>query len=189
MLWRRKLKPTPVFLPGKSHGERSLVGYSPWGHQRVRHLTEHACNSVYQSLNCESESCEVTSQSSIQFSHSVMSDPLPPHELQHARPPCLSPTPRVRPNSCPLSQWCHPAISSSVVPFSSCPQSFLASESFQMRQLFTSGGRSIRVSASVRVGAVEINGIFQGASRIHHLFFLPLFHCYLPCGKWLAPVM
>ena len=66
-----------------------------------------------------------------------MSDSLRPHELQHARPPCPSPTPRVRPNSCASSQWCHPAISSSVVPFSSCPQSLPASESFPMSQLFT----------------------------------------------------
>ena len=69
--------------------------------------------------------------SSVQFSCSVMSDSLRPHELQHARPPCSSPTPRVHSNPCPLSQWCHPVISSSVVPFSSCPQSLPASESFQ----------------------------------------------------------
>ena len=73
---------------------------------------------------------------SVQFSHSVMSDSLWPHELQHARPPCPSPTPRAYPNSCPLSQWCHPTISSSVVPFSSWPQSFPASGSSQMSQLF-----------------------------------------------------
>ena len=76
---------------------------------------------------------------SVQFSHSAMSDSLQPHETQHARPPCPSPTPRVYPNSCPLSQWCHPTISSSVVPFSSCSQYFPASGSFQMSQLFTSG--------------------------------------------------
>ena len=89
--------------------------------------------------------------SSVQFSCSVVSDSLQPHKSQHARPPCPSPTPRVYPNSCPLSQWCHPAISSSVVPFSSCPQSFPASESFPMSQLFTWGGQSIGVSASVSV--------------------------------------
>ena len=72
-----------------------------------------------------------------------------PHELQHARPPCPSPTPRVHPNSCPSSQWCHPAISSSVVPFSSCPQSLPASESFPVSQLFAWGGQSIGASASV----------------------------------------
>ena len=72
-----------------------------------------------------------------------------PHGLQHARPPCPSPTPRVYSNSCPLSQWCHPTISSSVVPFSSCPQSFPASGSFPMSQFFTSGGQSLGTSASV----------------------------------------
>ena len=89
--------------------------------------------------------------SSIQFSCSVMSDSLRPHELQHARPPCPSPSPRVHPNSYPSSQWCHPTISSSVVPFSSCPQSLPASESFPMSQLFAWGGQSIGVSASASV--------------------------------------
>ena len=83
-----------------------------------------------------------------QFSRSVVSDSLWPHEPQHTRPPCPSPTPGVYPNSAPLSLWCHPTISSSVVPFSSCPQSFPASGSFQMSQLFVSGGQSIGVSAS-----------------------------------------
>ena len=89
--------------------------------------------------------------SSVQFSCSVMSDSLRPHELQHARPPCPKPIPGVHPNSRPLSRWCHPTISPSVVPFSSCPQSFPASGSFQMSQLFTSGGQSIGVSASTLV--------------------------------------
>ena len=87
----------------------------------------------------------------IQFSHSVMSDSLQPHESQHARPRCPSPTPGVHSNSCPSSRWCHPAISSSVVPFSSCPQSLPASGSFPMSQLFTWGGQSIGVSASSSV--------------------------------------
>ena len=89
--------------------------------------------------------------SSVQFSHSVMSDSLWPHESQHARPPCPSQTPGVYSNSCPLSQWCHPAISSSAVPFSSCPQSLPASGSFPMSQLFSWGGQSIGVSASASV--------------------------------------
>ena len=89
--------------------------------------------------------------SSVQFSHSVVSNSLRPHESQHTRPPCSSPTPRVQSDSRPSSQWCHPAISSSVVPFSSCPQSFPASMSFQVNQLFTSGGQSIGVSASTSV--------------------------------------
>ena len=85
--------------------------------------------------------------SSVHFSRSVMSNSLWPHESQHARPPCPSPTPRVHSNSCPSSQWCHPAISSSVIPFSSCPQSLPASESFPMSQLFTWCGQSTGVSA------------------------------------------
>ena len=89
--------------------------------------------------------------SSDQFSCSGMSDSLWPHRLQHARPPCPSPTPRVFSDSCPLSQWCHPTISPSVIPFFSCPQSFPPSGSFPMSQLFTSGGRSIGVSASTSV--------------------------------------
>ena len=84
---------------------------------------------------------------SVQFSHSVVSDSLRPRELQHARPPCPSPTPRVHSNSRPSSRWCHPAISSSVLPFSFCPQSLPASESFPMSQLFAWGGQSIGVSA------------------------------------------
>ena len=89
--------------------------------------------------------------SSVQFSRSVVSDSLRPHESQHARAPCPSPIPRVHPNSCPLSQWCHSAISSSVIPFSSCPQSLPASGSFPMSQLFTWGGQSIGVLASASV--------------------------------------
>ena len=88
---------------------------------------------------------------SIQFSHSVVSDSLRPHELQHARPPCPSPTPGVHSDSRPSTQWCHPAISSSVVAFSSCPQSFPASGSFPMSQLFAWGGQSIGVAASASV--------------------------------------
>ena len=89
--------------------------------------------------------------SSVHFSLSVMSDSLWPHESQHARPPCPSPTPGVYSNSHPSSRWCHPGISSSVVPFSSCPQSLPASGSFSMSQLFTWGGQSIGVSALASV--------------------------------------
>ena len=88
---------------------------------------------------------------SVQFSCSVVSDSLRPHGLQHAMHPCPSPTPGAYSNLCPLSQWCHPTISSSVGPFSSCLQSFPASGSFLMSQLFTSGGQSIGVSASASV--------------------------------------
>ena len=85
--------------------------------------------------------------SSVQFSHSVVSDSLQPHESQHSRPPCPSPSPGVHSDSCPSSPWCHPAISSSVVPFSSCPQSLPASESFPMSHLFAWGGQSTGASA------------------------------------------
>ena len=87
--------------------------------------------------------------SSVRFSRSVVSDSLPPHESQHARPPCPSPTPGVHPDPRPSRQWCHPAISSSVIPFSSCPQSLPASESFPMSQLLASGSQSTGVSALV----------------------------------------
>ena len=112
-----------------NRGFQYVPGYSAQGHHWVElHIT-----------------------SSVQFSHSVMSDSLQPHGLQHTRPPCPSPTPRVYPNSCPLGQWCHPTISSSVIPFSSCLQSFPASGSFQMSQLFTLGGQNIGVSASTSI--------------------------------------
>ena len=106
--------------------------YSHIGHYRVGEFTVLYSKSLF---------CAV------QFSRSVVSDSLQPHESQRARPPCPSPTPRVYPNSCPSSRRCHPAISSFVIPFSSCPQSFPASGSFPMSQLFTWGGQSIGVSA------------------------------------------
>ena len=89
--------------------------------------------------------------SSVHFSCPVMSDSLRPHGRQHIRPPCPSPTPGVYSNSHRSSRWCHPAISSSVVPFSSCLRSFPASGSFQMNQFFTSGGQNIGISASASV--------------------------------------
>ena len=98
--------------------------------------------------------------SSVQFTHSVMSDSLRTHGLQHARPPCPLPTPRVYPNPCPLSGWCHPAISSSVIPFSSCLQFFPASGSFPMSQFFASGGQSIAVSASASVLPMNNQDLF-----------------------------
>ena len=108
-------------------------------------------------FRCSSEDCifvdsvnspsSFSYSSSVQFSRSVVSDSLRPHESQHARPPCPSPNPGVHSDSWPSSQWCHPAISSSVVPFSSCPQSLPASESFPMSQLFAWSGQSTGVSA------------------------------------------
>ena len=100
--------------------------------------------------------------SSVQFSHSVVSDSLRPHESQHARPPCPSPTPGIHPDARPSSEWCHPAISSSGVPFSSCPQSLPASESFPMSQLFTWGGQSTAVSFSFSIiPSKEIPGLIS----------------------------
>ena len=96
--------------------------------------------------------------SSVQFSRSVVSDSLWPRESQHARPPCPSPTPGVYPNSCPSSRWCHPAISSSVVPIYFCPQSLPASGTFPMSQLFASGGQTIGVSASASVLPMNTHG-------------------------------
>ena len=97
---------------------------------------------------------------SVQFSHSVTFDSLRPPGLQHARLPCPSPTSRAFSNSCPLSQWCHPTISSSVVPFSSCLQSFPVSESFPVSQFFSWGGQNIRVSASISVLPMNIQDWF-----------------------------
>ena len=101
-----------------------------------------------------------TKHVSVQFSQSVVSDSSRPHELQHARPPCPSPTPGVYPNPCPSSQWCHPTISSSGIPFSSCPQSFPASGSFPMSHFFVSGGQSIGASASASILPMNIQDWF-----------------------------
>ena len=150
--------------------------------------------------------------SSVQFSRSVMSNSLRPHELQHARPPCLSPTPGVHSNSCPSSRGCHPAISSSVVLFSSCPQSLPASESFPMSQLFAWGGQSTGVSAlasvlpkntkdwsplgwtgwislqSMRLSRVFSNTTVQKPSILQHsaFFTVQLSHPYMTTGKTIA---
>ena len=149
---------------------------------------------------------------SVQFSRSVVSDSLRPHELQHARPPCPSPTPGVHSDSRPSSQWCHPTISSSVIPFSSCPQSLPASESFPISQLFTWGGQSTRVSAlasflpkntqdliSFRMDWLDLLAV-QGtlksllqhhsskASVLRHsaFFTVQLSHPYMTTGKTIA---
>ena len=104
---------------------------------------------IMQWTQCLAEVSSWQQFSSVQFSCSVVSDSLWLHGLQHTRPPCPSPTPGVYPNSCPLSRWCHPTISSSVVPLSSCLQSFPASRSFPTSQLLASGGQSVGASASV----------------------------------------
>ena len=118
--------------------------------------------------------------SSVQFSHSVVSNPLRPHELQNARPPCPSPTPRVHSNSCPLSWWCHPTILSSVIPFSSCPQSLPASESFPMSQLFTWGGQSTGVSALASVLPKKSQGWSLGRQGREFWDIMETSHKYVP---------
>ena len=149
---------------------------------------------------------------SVQFSRSVVSDSLHPREPQHARPPCPSPTPGVHPNPCPLSRWCHPTISSSVVPFSSCPQSFRASVSFYMSQLFASGGQSIGASASTSIlpintqdwsplgwtGWISLQVLGTLKSLLQHhsskasilqcsaFFIVQLSHPYMTTGKTIA---
>ena len=130
----RKRQPTPILLPGKFHGWKSLVGYRPWGHKESD-MTK------WLQFTKRKKQKKIILIYSVQFSSvaPVVSDSLRLHELQNARPPCPSPTPGVHLDSCPSSQWCHPAISSSVVPFSSCPQPLPASESFPMSQLFTWG--------------------------------------------------
>ena len=110
--------------------------------------------------NFSEEDIQMAKFNSDQFSHSFMSRSLWPHGLQHARPPCPSATPRVYPNSCPLSQWYHPTISSSVIPFSSCLQSFPASGSFPMSRHFASGGQSIGALASASVLPMNIQDWF-----------------------------
>ena len=111
-------------------------------------------------MNHEMKQIRSSHFNSVQFSRSVMSDSLQHHGVQHARPPCPSPAPGVYSNLCPLSQWCHPIISSSVVPFSSCLLSFPASDSFQMSQFFASGGQNIGVSASASVLLMNIQDWF-----------------------------
>ena len=114
---------------------------------RVRVVVEKEYTQLKNSAWALASRLESVQFSSVHFSRSVVSNSLLPHKPQHARPPCPSPTPRVHPNPHPSSRWCHPAISSSVVPFSSCPQSLPASESFPMSQLFTRCGQSTGVSA------------------------------------------
>ena len=153
---------TPVFLPGKSHGQTSLVGYSPWGHKEsdtTEQLTWKKINfHVLFYFFKESNRC-----CSVQFSCLVVSNSLRPCGLQHTRLPCPSPTPGTYSNPCSSSWWCHPtisSISSSVVLFSSCPQSFPASGSFPMSKFFASSGQSIGVSASASAFPVNIQDWF-----------------------------
>ena len=148
--WRRKWQPTPVSLPGESHGRRSLIGYSPWGHKESD-TTEWLFTLLY-----------FTYRFTLLFSHSVVSDSLQPYRLQHTRLPYPTLSPGIFSNSCLLSRWCHPTISSYVTRFSSCPQSFPASGSFPMCQLFESCGQNIGTSESIF--PMNIQGWFPLAS-------------------------
>ena len=186
--WRRAWQPTPIFLPGKSNGQRSLwatvhsVG-RVGGNWRDSACTVQKEGGASQTLRTRGMGwkgivrgrqiaimikVKLLSESKLnlnifwlsvsQFSHSVVSNSLRPHGLQHARPPC--PTHRVYSDSCPLSRWCHPTISSSVICFSSHLQSFPESRSFQMSQFFASGGQSIGVSASASFLPMNIQDWF-----------------------------
>ena len=131
--------------------ELGSIWACPWRLRQKQRKTvteiSHTHTHNYFTVECASVFTQVWKNRSDQISRSVMSDSLPLHESKYARPPCPSPTPGVHPDSGPSSQWCHLAISSSVVPFSSCPQSLPASESFPTSQLFTWGGQSTAVSA------------------------------------------
>ena len=143
--WRRQWHPTPVFLPGESQGWEP-GGLPSMGSHRVGHDWYDLAAAAAAEGQILHDSAD-----SVQFSCSVVSDSLWPHEPQHARPPCPSPTPGVYSNLCPSSRWCHLATSSSVIPFSSYPQSLPESGSFPMSQVFSWGGWSIGVSASTSV--------------------------------------
>ena len=143
-----------VFLPEKSHGQRNLVGYSPWG-------CKESDTTEWLSVRAETHTQILAGKFlSVQFSHSVMSNPLRLQGLQHASVPSPSPTPRACSDTYPWSQWCHPAISSSVIPFSSCLQSCPATGSFRMSQFFPLGGQSIGASASASVLPMNIQDQF-----------------------------
>ena len=132
-----------------------LLSFSVW----IRKFLECFTATLHEAQKLNFSKIKIIGIGSVQFSRSAMSDSLRPHGLQHARPPCPSPIPGVYSNSCPSSRWCHPAISSSVVPFS-CLQSFQPSGSFPMSPFFTSGGQSIGVSASSSVLPVNIQDWF-----------------------------
>jgi len=185
-LYRRKGQPTPVFLSGKSHGQRSLASKVHW----VTHKSDTMTCKVYISIfnwcliklivylpllvlisskirfsgasscsGCLQESWNYCLPLELLFSNSVVSESFLLHGLQHTMLLCPSSTPRVCTNSCPSSQWCHPTILSSIIPFSSCLQSFPASVSFPRSESFSSGGQGIRVSASASVLPMNIQGL------------------------------
>ena len=143
--------PDQGWNPGPLHWEHRVLTPRPPGksHHKANPLSSSRTLPRHHIL--QEAFLELPSVSSLQFGRSVVSDSLQPQGPQHTRPTCPSPTPGVYSNSCPLSRWCHPTISSSVIPFPSCPQSLPASGSFQMSQLFASGGQNIGVSASTSV--------------------------------------
>ena len=118
-----------------------IISTDLYVYQCTKYHTVHDTTQYVYKYNTQDYWSVIVNLQSVQFSRSVVSDSLQPYELQHTRPPCPSPTPRVYPNSCPLSWWCHPTISSSVIPFFSWPQSFPASGSFRMSPFFASGGQ------------------------------------------------
>ena len=201
------------------HGLQPARLLGPWGFSRQEYWSGLPC--LLQGIFPTQGWTQVSSiagrfsepLSSVQFSRSVVSNSLRPHELQHTRPPCPSPTPGAHPNSCPLSRWCHPTISFSVVPFSSCPQSFPASGYFQMSQLFELGGQSIGVSASTSdlpmntqdglisfrmdwLDLLAVQGTLKSLLQLHNskasilwrsaFFIVQLSHPYVTSGKTIA---
>ena len=152
-VWQCKVKPISVkhtwIAPSISKGTHLLINLG----SKYQLLQNYSFWGLFWSVHCVSQMFQF---SSVQLSRWVKSDSLQPQGLQHARPPCQSPTPRVYSNSCPLSRWCHPTISSSVTPFSSHLQSFPTSGSFPMSHFFTSDGQSIVVSASASILPINI---------------------------------
>ena len=196
-MWFKVKRKLALIISGRLYGFKSLNIQSPMSILGGYNIDFDKVSLVevkdYWHPLTESEEVAKSVQfSSFQFSRSVVSNSLQPHELQHARPPCPSPTPGVYPNSCPLSRWCHSAISSSVIPFSSCPQSLPASESFPMSQLFTRGDQSIGVSALasflpkntqgwsplewtgwISLQSKGLSGVFSNTTVQKHQFFGP----------------
>ena len=158
--------PNPGIEPGSSTLQTDALLSETWGKCVCVYICMCVCMYVYMYvcmymyISVCVGVCLFYECMSVQFSISVMSNSLWPHGLQHARLPCPPPTPEACLNPCPSRKWCHPTISSSVIPFSSCPQSFPASGSFQMGQLFASGGQSIGVSASASVLPINIQDWF-----------------------------
>ena len=207
-VWDRELVRTCWMTQGAQLGAENPVGWDEGtGGGRSPREGMYYTYSWF-TLLCRNQ--HIIKQLSVQFSRSVVSDSLRPHGPQHARPPCPSSTPRVHLNSCPLSWWCHPTISSSVIPFFSRPQSFPASGSSPVSQFFASGGQSIGVSASTSVlpmntqdwpplgwtgwislQSMGLSRVFSNTTVQKHLqcwafFIVQLSHPYITTGKTIA---